>query len=83
MSSYKVYKVQFQMVDTFEVEIDLATSKAEAVKLVKESLEQGETFAENREFISWDTGVVRVVGEVSPSEERKFLDDHFKLIHIA
>jgi hypothetical protein len=83
MSSYKVYKVQFQMVDTFEVEIDLATSKAEAVKLVKESLEQGETFAENREFISWDTGVVRVVGEVSPSEEQKFLDDHFQIIHIA
>ena len=83
MSNYKVYKVQFQMVDTFEVEIDLATSKAEAVKLVKQSLEEGETFAENREFISWDTGVVRVVDEVAPSEVKKFIDDHFKIITVS
>jgi len=55
------YKVQFQMVDTFEIEIDTANTAEEAKKIVREELEEGNTFAEDREFISWDIGTVRVV----------------------
>ena len=56
-----VYKVQFQMVDTFEIEIDEANSIEEAKKIVRAELDEGNTFAEDREFISWDIGVIRVV----------------------
>ena len=55
------YKVQFQMVDTFEIEIDEATTIEEAKKIVRAELDEGNTFAEDREFISWDVGTVRVV----------------------
>jgi hypothetical protein len=56
-----VYKVQFQMVDTFEIEIDEANTIEEAKKIVKAELDEGNTFAEDREFISWDVGTVRVI----------------------
>ena len=56
-----VYKVQFQMVDTFEIEIDEATTIEEAKKIVRAELDEGNTFPEDREFISWDVGTVRVV----------------------
>ena len=56
-----VYKVQFQMVDTFEIEIDEANSIDEAKKIVRAELDEGNTFTEDREFISWDIGVIRVV----------------------
>jgi hypothetical protein len=56
-----VYKVQFQMVDTFEIEIDEANTIEEAKKIVRAELDEGNTFAEDREFISWDVGTVRVV----------------------
>lgn len=55
------YKVQFQMVDTFEIEIDEATTIEEAKKIVRAELDEGNTFSEDREFISWDVGTVRVV----------------------
>jgi hypothetical protein len=64
MSEYKVYKVQFQMVDTFEIETDMGSSIEEVKAYVRKELEDGNTFAENREFISWDTGTVRVIGQV-------------------
>lgn len=55
------YKVQFQMVDTFEIEIDEATTIEEAKKIVRAELDEGNTFWEDRDFISWDVGTVRVV----------------------
>jgi thymidine phosphorylase len=55
-----MYRVQFQMVDTFEVVVS-AESVQEAKAQVRDNLEEGETYAENREFISWDTGTVRVI----------------------
>jgi hypothetical protein len=64
MSEYKVYKVQFQMVDTFEIETDMGSSIEEVKAYVRKELEEGNTFAENREFISWDTGTVRVIEQV-------------------
>jgi hypothetical protein len=64
MSAYKVYKVQVQMVDTFEIETDMGSSIEEVKAYVRKELEEGNTFAENREFISWDTGTVRVLGPI-------------------
>ena len=55
------YRIQFQMVDTFEIDIDEANSIEEAKKIVRAELDEGNTFAEDREFISWDVGTVRVV----------------------
>jgi hypothetical protein len=55
-----MYKVQFQMVDTFEIVIS-GESIQEAKAQVRAKLEDGETFYEDREFISWDTGTVRVI----------------------
>jgi hypothetical protein len=64
MSKYKVYKVQFQMVDTFEIETDMGSSIEEVKAYVRKELEEGNTFAEDREFISWDTGTIRVLGPI-------------------
>jgi hypothetical protein len=64
MSEYKVYKVQFQMVDTFEIETDMGSSIEEVKAYVRKELEEGNTFNENREFISWDIGTVRVIEQV-------------------
>ena len=60
-----IYKVQFQMVDTFEIETDMANTIEEAKAYVRRELEEGNTFSEDREFISWDTGTVRVVERLS------------------
>jgi hypothetical protein len=55
------YKVQFQMVDTFEIEIDEASTMEEARKIVRAELDAGNGFHDDRNFISWDIGTVRVV----------------------
>lgn len=55
-----MYRIQFQMVDTFEVIVNEDTAE-KAKAHVRTKLEEGETFSEDREFISWDTGTVRVV----------------------
>ena len=60
-----VYRIQFQMVDTFEIETDMGNTVEEAKAYVRAELEEGNTFAENREFISWDTGTVRVIEKLS------------------
>lgn len=55
-----MYRIQFQMVDTFEVVVH-GESAEKAKAKVRAKLEDGDTFAEDREFISWDTGTVRVI----------------------
>ena len=55
-----MYRVQFQMVDTFEIVVS-GESVQDAKAQVRAKLEDGDTFAEDREFISWDTGTVRVI----------------------
>lgn len=62
-----MYRIQFQMVDTFE--IVLSSDSAQGAKgYVRDQIEQGYTFAEDREFISWDTGTVRVIEKIEAHE---------------
>ena len=62
-----MYRIQFQMVDTFEVVVHEDTiEKAKAH--VRTKLEEGETFVEDREFISWDTGTVRVIERMETAD---------------
>lgn len=59
------YRIRFQMVDTFEIVTDLCDTAKEAKDYVRKEIEDGNTFAENREFISWDTGTVQVIEKLN------------------
>ena len=62
-----MYRIQFQMVDTFEIVIG-ADSIEQAKAEVRAKLEDGDTYAEHREFISWDTGTVRVIERMETAD---------------
>ena len=62
-----MYRVQFQMVDTFEIVVS-GESIQDAKAQVRAKLEDGDTFAEDREFISWDTGTVRVIERMETAD---------------
>lgn len=57
---YKVRKVQFTIEETFTIETDLYDSDAEAIKAIKQDLENGDLFPEFREYIGWDYSKVKI-----------------------
>jgi hypothetical protein len=54
-------KIQFTIEETFEIETDLYTSDQEAIKAIKQELEQGDLFPDTREYIGWDYSKVRII----------------------
>lgn len=54
-------KIQFTIEEIFEIETDLYTSDQEAIKAIKQELEQGDLFPDTREYIGWDYSKVRIV----------------------
>lgn len=58
---YKTRKIQFTVEETFTIETDLYSSDAEALKAIKQDLEEGDLFPDFREYIGWDYSKVRIV----------------------
>ena len=58
---YKVRTVQFTIEETFTIETDLYDTDADAIKAIKEELEDGNHFPEIREYVGWDYSKVRMV----------------------
>lgn len=54
-------KIQFTIEEIFEIETDLYTSDQEAIKAIKQELEQGDLFPDTREYVGWDYSKVRIV----------------------
>lgn len=58
---YKTRTIQFTVEETFTIETDLYSSDAEAIKAIKQELEEGDLFPSTREYIGWDYSKVRIV----------------------
>lgn len=54
-------KIQFTIEEIFEIETDLYTSDQEAIKAIKQELEQGDLFPDTREYVGWNYSKVRIV----------------------
>ena len=57
---YKVRTIEFTIEETFTIDVDLYSSDAEAIKAIKQALESGNLFMDEREYIGWDYSKVRV-----------------------
>jgi hypothetical protein len=58
---YKVRTIRFTIEETFEIETDLYDTDADALKAIKQELEDGDLFPDTREYIGWDYSKVRMV----------------------
>ena len=58
---HKRRTIQFTIEETFTIETDLFDSDADALKAIKEDLEDGNHFTNTREYIGWDYSKVRMV----------------------
>lgn len=65
MSKYKVFKVEYTVKTTYTVDIDLASSKAEAVEIIREAVKRGNINPEEITLEGWELGAVKVVDEVT------------------
>lgn len=57
----KTRTIQFTIEETFTIETDLYDSDADAIKAIKQDLEQGDLFPDTREYIGWSYSKVRMV----------------------
>lgn len=60
MSKYKVFKVEYTVKTTYTVDIDLASSKAEAVEIIREAVKRGNINPEEITLEGWELGSVKV-----------------------
>lgn len=65
MSKYRVFKVEYTVKTKYTIDIDLASSKAEAEKLIREALNANRIDNDESVFVSWELGAVKVVDEVT------------------
>ena len=65
MSKYKVFKVEYTVKTTYSIEIDLASSKAEAEQLIREAVNANRIGDDEACFERWELGAVKVVDEVT------------------
>ena len=60
MSEYKVRTVQFSIVSIYTVETDLATSDKEAIEIIRQEINDGNHFEDEREYKGWDLLSVKI-----------------------